>query len=591
MRFDRFLTYFIICSVYHESTVYSQNIRGSSGRRQTQQQQQQQPTWSFTSSCSFLDGDAVYVSPSVGVDTVGNGSLNSPYATIQYAVSRRQPCQTIYLRAGVYRNTNYDRSDQNGPVVSLSNVRDLKITNFPNEHVIVQFDGSGGFVGGGVSNPVKNLELSGMEIVGPNEDISYVEAISNRLYKRKRYTGRGVAIWGGDHIYIHDLKVHHCPGSGIRVNKGDYVTIADSEVYSNTWWSSSAESAIVFAESKSVDENPWTKMVITNNVVYDNVNKIPYYNPNYRWYQSPIGGHDCSTIPACRDLQIENCPWQCRYGKVTQDYIIDGSGVYVTRNNDTYEYGTMELSYNTCYKNGINGLVFHRTDRGMVKQNLLYDNGVVPRLDVEESNPQDWHEGCKGKSRQPYSGLVINNANNVKVWSNKVAARYDIDFAITEVADGKLESTVVGGNNKICRGFVARSLRNIASNDDNLSDCIPESSSMPSSACVESNYEEVRCGSNCHLIRWPYEQRGTYPAQDAKSTCKELCDSNYYCKAFSLQFDNGNNGNRMCFLYKEPQACLSDPFNTPGCYAETRDGQFFIARKAKETFDVRDVAT
>ena len=58
--------------------------------------------------------------------------------------------------------------------------------------------------------------------------------MSNRLIKRTYYTGRGIAIWAGHHIYIHDMKVHHCPASGIRVNKGDYITIADSEVYSNT---------------------------------------------------------------------------------------------------------------------------------------------------------------------------------------------------------------------------------------------------------------------------------------------------------------------------------------------------------------------
>lgn len=86
------------------------------------------------------------------------------------------------------------------------------------------------------------------------------------------------------------------------------------------------------------------------------MNKIPYYNPNYVWDYSPIaGGIDCSSYTACQNLEIENCPWQCRYGKVSQDYIIDGMGVYVTRNNDSYLYGQMELSENICYENGING--------------------------------------------------------------------------------------------------------------------------------------------------------------------------------------------------------------------------------------------
>ena len=114
------------------------------------------------------------------------------------------------------------------------------------------------------------------------------------------------------------MKVHHCPASGIRVNKEDYVTIADSEVYSNTWWSSSAESAIVLAEGVNIDTNEWIKMRLVNNVVYDNVNKIPYYHPNYDWDYSPIGGEDCASYAACQQQLVEGCPWQCRYGKKTQ---------------------------------------------------------------------------------------------------------------------------------------------------------------------------------------------------------------------------------------------------------------------------------
>lgn len=106
------------------------------------------------------------------------------------------------------------------------------------------------------------------------------------------------------------MKVHHCPASGIRVNKGDYVTIADSEVYSNTWWSSSAESAIVLAEGKHIDEVSWIKMRLVGNTVYDNMNKVPYYNPNYAWDYSPIGSYDCSIFSACENGEVDG--WKVR---------------------------------------------------------------------------------------------------------------------------------------------------------------------------------------------------------------------------------------------------------------------------------------
>ena len=60
------------------------------------------------------------------------------------------------------------------------------------------------------------------------------------------------------------------------MNKGDYITIADGEVYSNTWWSSSAESAIMLAEGMHVDDSDWIKMRLMNNVVHDNVNKVRF---------------------------------------------------------------------------------------------------------------------------------------------------------------------------------------------------------------------------------------------------------------------------------------------------------------------------
>jgi len=53
------------------------------------------------------------------------------------------------------------------------------------------------------------------------------------------------------------------------------------------------------------------------------------------------------------------------YGDWNQGYIIDGSGVYITRNL-AYE-GTFDLSNNVSFDNGINGLVVHKTTNENVK--------------------------------------------------------------------------------------------------------------------------------------------------------------------------------------------------------------------------------
>jgi parallel beta-helix repeat protein len=383
------------------------------------------------------------------------------------------------------------------------------------------------------------------------------------------------------------MKVHHCPASGIRVNRGDYVTIADSEVYSNTWWSSSAESAVVLAEGAHVDDVDWIKMRLVNNFVYDNVNKIPYYNPNYAWDYSPIGGQNCGSYPACEQELVEGCPWECRYGKKTQDYIVDGMGVYVTRNKDTYLHGQMELADNVAYGNGINGVVFHRTNRGVVQRNTVYDNGVVPRLEYPELVVEDWHVDL-AKSRQPYSGIVINNAEGVKLWSNTVSSRYDDDYAFKIEADGTPPPLAAGGNNKVCKGLV----------DSNLDTVVAAAADPVVCGIAPVKYYEISCGSACHLIQWPYIMGNSYSPETAYEECEADCDGGD-CKAFSLQDDYrpGNEGLKFCFLYKEaaepsPESCADDPFNVQGaaCAYSTQNGQFFVTPTAKETYNVNDLS-
>jgi len=577
-------------------------------------------------------GDAEYASQPFYVSPNGNNwsqengwglSVDKPFKTIQHAVDNRLECQTIYIMEGVYQNNYYGQSfNHNNKVVNLNGVSDLKLLAHPDapSRPILEFDGPGGIFGGSASTPLKNIEIAGLEIRGPNAAITYAEAMADRQLKRTYYSGRGIAIWAGSYIYIHDCKVHHCPASGIRVNKGDYITIADSEVYSNTWWSSSAESAIVLAESVSVDTNNWIKMRLTNNRVYDNINKIPYYNPNYAWDYSPIGNEDCSSYEACEQELVEGCPWECRYGKKTQDYIVDGMGVYVTRNSDTYLYGQMELSDNVAYGNGINGVVFHRTDRGVVERNTVYDNGVVPRFEYDgETVTEDWMINLS-KSRQPYSGIVLNSAEEVKLWSNNVSARYETDYAFNTVEDGGATPPplAAGGNNRVCKGLVSPELESVVGEETDLSVCGVEviSSASPTSGpssrptlqpskqpvtlkptaipTAAPKYIEISCGNKCHLIQWPYDMGSSYVPSEAYQECEADCD-NGDCKAFSLQDYRTNfSGYKRCFLYKAskepfPEICANDPFSHPFCTYATSGGSFFVTPAAREQYNVQNL--
>ena len=218
-----------------------------------------------------------FVDAAAGDDANDGRSRAAPFASITAAVAAAGDNTTIYVADGTYTNNNYGKGRVgNGAAVTISNAYGLTLTALAGHKPKIAFDGSGG-----ISMIGDYLEVSGFEVAGPNADITYDEAYADRLIHSNKYSGRGICVWGGTHIWIHHNVVHDTPNSGIRVNYGDYVTVEDNHIYNCTFWSSNAESAVVYADSTSIDNLDVVKMVIRRNNVHDNVNKIPYYNENY----------------------------------------------------------------------------------------------------------------------------------------------------------------------------------------------------------------------------------------------------------------------------------------------------------------------
>ena len=351
-----------------------------------------------------------FVAASGSNDTANGQGLSpeKPLKTIEYAFNTAaKPGDTILVMAGVYRNSGYGSGElNNGPVAHLNNSgrsgKPIVLKAFPGHQPVIEFDGSGGFI----ANEIRHIEISGFVIRGPGQNINVADALAQRLTlpRPAYYNGRGIAIWGpADHITISGNIVHDCPASGIRVNKGDYITIAHNQVYRNTRYTSTAESALVIAEAQSIDQVDDIKIRIENNMTWDNQNLIPFFTP-----RPP-------------DVGIE------KYGTAQQDYIIDGSGIYMTRNK-SYKHGWFYLANNISFNNGINGLVVHRTDRAIVINNTSYMNGATP-LD---------------KGRQSSSGITLNNAEHVRVFNNISWARYPEDFALGRY--GRLKDVIIDAN-------------------------------------------------------------------------------------------------------------------------------------------------
>lgn len=366
------------------------------------------------------------------------GTINSPFKSFDKVFSQGnwQAGDIIYLRAGSYTNIGFGNGQRNDSFLNLTSQRSGSLNNptviraYPGEKPKITFDGKGGIIAGSQNNPITHLEIGGLEIQGPNNNIDYESAKANRYWyvnnnnaELKHYFhGRGIAIWGGHNINIHNNKVYDCPNSGIRVNNGDYCRVSFNEVFQNTFWSFNAESAIVFAQSKPIDDQNIIKMRIENNLVYDNLNKLPFYNKNY----------------PCNNPTGYGCPGQPK--------IIDGSGCYITRNNNDGDanqasdenpngqyLGIFYFANNISYGNGINGLVVHKTNFAVVTNNLVFNNGAVPtdnEIDAIKANPNstapEWKKALD-QGRQGTSGITVHSSSNVKIYNNISAPRFETD--------------------------------------------------------------------------------------------------------------------------------------------------------------------
>ena len=370
-------------------------------------------------SSTLIYAQDFYVSNALGSD--GNdGSETSPFQTINRAISEVEAGGTVYVMEGIYRNQNYGTVDvsnytnmSNPHVVTIdksgTQAGYITLKNYPNHTPIIEFDGKGGIQ---ITNDMNYIIVEGFEVIGPSQAINYDMAMDNRAYKvsvaedgdtstnytHSYFSGKG--IWGGNgahhHITIRNNIVHDTPGSAIRFNDSDHITIENNTVYNSTWWTSSASSAIVYAEtiaSSEADNGTDIKMIMRGNLVYNNWNRIPFY---------------VTQLPDNSGNENPN------YGTADYSSIVDGQGLYVTRSDPGYN-GTFLFENNVCINNGKNGINFDNSlaASAIFRNNTLYYNGVheyIQDLSVVDGNPSHRGQNVAGiKSNKVLNSTVVNN--------------------------------------------------------------------------------------------------------------------------------------------------------------------------------------
>ncbi|MDA9119962.1 hypothetical protein N9J83_07450 [Opitutales bacterium] len=352
----------------------------------------------------------IFVS-TTGNNSTGDGSISNPYGTIKYAGDQALPGDTIFVRAGTYQNSDFNDNDiwTGEPVARLSNINGTTgnyITFIPyqNEQVVIEFDGIYGFliqnssyikiqnfIFDGVADNITqqqaedawglykdtngvihDLEIEmGIDIIDPSiigTSINQPSSSDNTIEKPIEFNGRALVANKSHHIEFIGNTIKNAPSAAIRAQQSDYITITKNKVYDNTFWTTQGVGAITISEATVRplgDTYTGTKIIITENEVYQNENRLFSWNPTKTFVHFEID---------------------------------EGTGLFLTRNKDTYAHGEMLIANNLSYKNGASGIVCHYTNDVTIEHNTVFDNATT-----NHGNP---------------GGIGVNISDNVKILSN-----------------------------------------------------------------------------------------------------------------------------------------------------------------------------
>ena len=534
-----------------------------------------------------LSAQDYYVAPPpLGNDSNG-GTENAPFATINKGIAEVSAGGTVFVMEGEYRDESagtpvvsfYEDttglvdsaensyvyssgSNLNNPhVVTINkagNAIDGYITlkNYSNHTPKIIFNGQGGIKLGENANYVI---VEGFEVEGPSQSINYTEAIMNRRNRITLNEGQeirnnnlsyfsGKGIWGGydahHHIIIRNNIVHDTPGSGIRFNDSDHITIENNTVYNTTWWTSSASSAIVFAETiATTDEENTTdiKMIMRGNIVYNNWNRIPFYMASL-----PENGQPPSE----------------KYGAADYATILDGQGLYATRSHSPSEsnprpgyLGTFLFENNLCVNNGKNGINFDRSNysSAIIRNNTIYFNGVheiIQNISVIEGNPR--HGG------QKVAGIIANFVYNVTVANNIVVTRnsdysalklnnVDDPFTVDDpnsddVVENANDGTKIATNNIFLNGTVAYPGNQVPANQINVDPLFVDAPTLNDDATTITGWTGYLDGTDFSLQQnspaIDAGSSGYSPALDINKNARPVIPENVISST-SFELDNG----------------------------------------------------
>lgn len=326
--------------------------------------------------------NAVYVAPN-GSDS-NTGTIDKPYATVYYAISKAKAGTVIYVRGGTY-NQNI--------VITKSGTKDnyIQIKNYPNEKPI--FDHTNYSTDGGAMIDFSN--------------VSYVHI-------------EGLTL-------CHKNLVSHS-GYGIKMNKGKYIILKNIEIYDinvpdPTSSNVGANAIILYANDAS---NPISNILIDSCYIHDcqtgwsegvsvngnseYVNVINSRIENIGNIGLDFAGH----FNACKDSSLDQARYCTAVGNVVKGCVSPNATSYGLY-NDGGRNNTFDRNIVTECSGGIEigseegGAYADYPVKGVVVKNNLVYNNIQAGISVGGYDNSATGIVCDTKV---YNNTLVNNGND-----------------------------------------------------------------------------------------------------------------------------------------------------------------------------------
>jgi len=293
------------------------------------------------------DPAGIYVAPN-GNDS-HSGSAAEPFKTLQHAVDSVQAGMTIFVRGGNYYHPNYaqtfdgSRSSNAIAKITTSGTKEAPISlrAYGNEFVKLITDEDGIIL-----SDVAHWTLEGIELEGSTQSLSLDDALATWWADdASKTTGRGITNRRSQHISIVNCIIHDFPGAGVGSNGSDYVSVQDSLIYNNGWWSTAGTHGVANSYLTTTDPNSAEdeKLILERNLVFGN--------------QSLVISHVFSK------------------GKVAM--VLDEGNGLNAQNNRVTLIGKARIEQNLMLFNGKAGFGINTMDDIIVRNNSFYKNARV----------------------------------------------------------------------------------------------------------------------------------------------------------------------------------------------------------------------